>query len=58
MNGLDRNIIYDKFLVIEGWAYRGKKLAEKDHMDLAGRSAERIWTEIKELVVLLKIDAS
>jgi hypothetical protein len=54
MTDLNRNIIYDKFLQIEGWAYRGKVLVENRKMDLARKAGIRIKNDLKELLVLLK----
>jgi len=54
MNNLNRNIIYDKFLQIEGWACRGKVLVENHKMDLAKEAGERIRKDLSELLVLLK----
>ena len=53
---IDKNIIYDRFLVIEGWAFRGKALVEKGNLDKAKAAYNRIKKEMDELKVLLKVD--
>jgi hypothetical protein len=50
----NRNIIYDKFLIIEGFAYRGKVMVERGSRERAIECHNRILMEMKELGVLLK----
>lgn len=56
IENLDRNILYDKFLQIEGYAYRGKKLIEDHEMDLAKQAALRIRKDLNELLILFKVN--
>ncbi len=53
---INRNIIYDKFLLIEGWAERGRLLAEKGLIDKAKEALKRIHRELNELDVVMKFD--
>ncbi len=53
---ITHNIIYDKFLNIESWAYRGKHLIEKEEIEKAKQTCRRIRHDLEELEVLLKID--
>jgi hypothetical protein len=48
--------MYDKFLQIEGWAYRGRYLVEKEEMEKAKDACLHIRYDLEELEVLLKID--
>jgi hypothetical protein len=52
---LEKTILYDKFLQIESWAYRGRHLVEKGLIEKAREAARRIETDLQELKVLLKM---
>jgi len=51
-----KNIIYDRFLQVEGLAYMGKNLVEKGRKEKAIECFNRIVKEVKELGILLKRD--
>ncbi len=51
---INRSIIYDKFLLIEGWAERGRLLSEKGLTDKAREALRRIHRELRELDVVMK----
>ena len=53
---ISHNVIFDKFLNIEGWAYRGRHLVEKQEMEKAREACKRIRYDLEELEVLLKVD--
>jgi hypothetical protein len=50
------DVVYDKFLMIEGWAYRGKMLIERDNEGKAKEAALRVREELKILLVSLKLE--
>jgi len=54
MVNINKNIIYDKFLIIEGFAYRGKLMVEHGDSIKAIQCYDRIKKEMGELEVLLK----
>ena len=56
MMDIKKNIIYDRFLAIESWAYRGKMLSEKGQMDKVRAAYKRMKKDMTELGVLLKHD--
>lgn len=53
---ISHNVIYDKFLAIEGWAFRGRHLVEKDEMEKVKEACLRIRNDLEELEVLLKVE--
>lgn len=53
---ITHNVIFDKFLNIEGWAYRGRHLVEKEEMEKAKDACLRIKHDLEELEVLLRVD--
>ena len=55
---LGKNVIYDKFLVIEGWAFRGKALIEKGDLKKVRIAYDRMKKEMDELSALLKDDGT
>ena len=55
-NRIGLNVGYDKFLMIEGWAYRGRKLIEKGEEEKAKGCAKHIGDELKILRVILKLE--
>lgn len=56
INRIGLNVGYDKFLIIEGWAYRGRKLLENGEEEKAKSCAKRISEELKILKVILKLE--
>lgn len=53
---ISHNVIYDKFLNIEGWSYRGRHLIEKEEMEKAKEACLHIRHDLEELEVLLKVE--
>ncbi len=51
---MSKNVTYDKFLQVEMWAFRGKKLIENGKLELAKEAGLRIKKDLDELLVLLK----
>ncbi len=51
-----RNIIFDKFLCIEGWAYRCRHLIKTGENDKIKQGYLRMRKDMAELAILLKVD--
>ena len=51
---IDYQLIYEKFLMIEGWAYRAKKLAESKRDDKIRLCIPYIEENLKEVKLLLE----
>jgi hypothetical protein len=53
---ISHNVIFDKFLSIESWAFRARHLVEKGEMEKAKQAYLRIRHDLEELGVLLKVN--
>ena len=53
---ISHNVIYDKFLSVESWAFRARHLVEKDEMEKAKQAYFRIRHDLEEIGVLLKVE--
>ena len=53
---ISHNVIFDKFLSIESWAFRARHLAEKGELEKAKDACIHIRHDLEELEVLLKVN--
>ena len=53
---ISHNVMFDKFLSIESWAFRARHLVEKDEMEKVKEAYFRIRHDLEEIGVLLKVD--
>ena len=53
---ISHDVMFDKFLSIESWAFRARHLVEKEEMEKVKEAFLRIRHDLEELEVLLKIE--